>query len=210
MRGLAFALLLLANLAQARPVQAEPLGGECFSHAAQTYGVNAKVLMAIAWHESHFLPWRMHRNSDGSTDYGVMQVNSRNLPALGLTTQTVMQPCTHILAAARLYGRAVRRYGNTWAAVGVYHSTTPALQQRYAQDIQQNFNVITRINAWWGKLCGWFAGLPAWWLGRPFPQTEFSPESSKNPICEPCWRLPSFCPSIVADANYYTTFEVLP
>ena len=54
MRGLAFALLLLVNLAQARPVQAESLGGEYFSHAAQTYGVNAKVLMAIAWHESHF------------------------------------------------------------------------------------------------------------------------------------------------------------
>ncbi|WP_186436714.1 lytic transglycosylase domain-containing protein [Thiomonas delicata] len=151
-------MLLLVNLAQVRPVQAEPLGGECFSHAAQTYGVNAKVLMAIAWHESHFLPWRVHRNSDGSTDYGVMQINSRNLPALGLTTQTVMQPCTNILAGARLYGRAVRRYGNTWAAVGAYHSTTPALQQRYAQDIQQNFNVITRINAWWGKLCEWFAG----------------------------------------------------
>ena len=181
MRGIAFALLLLVNLAQAQPVQVEPLGGECFTYAAQTYRVNAEVLMAIAWHESHFLPWRVHRNTDGSTDYGVMQINSKNLPAMGLTTQTVMQPCTNILAGARLYGRAMRRYGNTWAAVGAYHSTTPALQQRYAQDIQQSFMVITRIDAWWGKLGDWLARLPAWWLGRSFPRPWFSPRIQQEP-----------------------------
>lgn len=40
-------MLLLANLAQAKPVQAESLGDECFTHAAQTYRVNAEVLMAM-------------------------------------------------------------------------------------------------------------------------------------------------------------------
>ena len=161
MLGVALALLAHTNLAQIRPAQVDPAGGYCFAHAAHAYGVNPQVLLAIAWHESRLLPWKIHRNSDGSTDYGLMQINSRNLPSLGLTQQRAMAPCTNILAGARLYRRAIKRYGNTWTAVGAYHSTTPLLRQRYALDIQQNFAVISRISAWWFKLRTLFCrGMP--------------------------------------------------
>lgn len=166
MWGLALAVLLQAGPAQP-PIQVEAPRGFCFAYAAQAEHVNATVLMAIAWHESHFLPWRVHRNSDGSTDDGLMQINSKNLPSLHLSDQTVMPICTNILAGARLYRRAVRRYGNTWAAVGAYHSTTPALQQRYAQDIQQTFRVMNPIHAWWDTLRDEFAALQRWWTRRP-------------------------------------------
>jgi soluble lytic murein transglycosylase-like protein len=157
------ALVLQASAVAQGAVQVTPPEGFCFAYAAQAEHVNATVLMAIAWHESHFLPWRVRRNADGSTDYGLMQINSKNLPSLHLSDQTVMPICTNILAGARLYSRAVRRYGNTWAAVGAYHSTTPALQQRYAQDIQQVFGVIKRIRAGWDSLCDEFAALQRLW-----------------------------------------------
>ena len=168
MVGLAFLLLAQTSPVQP-PIQAELPRGFCFAYAAQAEHVNPAVLMAIAWHESHFWPWRAHRNSDGSTDYGLMQINSKNLPSLHLNDQTVMATCANIQAGARLYHRAIRRYGNTWAAVGAYHSTTPPLQQRYAQDIERSFQVIIQIDADWRHLRHWIAAFPAWWLGRPLP-----------------------------------------
>lgn len=130
--GLSLALVTQAGPVPL-PIQNPDHLGYCFDYAAQTEQVNATVLMAIAWHESHFLPWRVHRNRDGSFDYGLMQINSTNLASLHLNKTTVMQVCNNIVAGARLYRRAVRRYGNTWAAVGAYHSITPALQQAWAK-----------------------------------------------------------------------------
>lgn len=122
--------------------------GYCFEQAAQAYGVNADVLRAIAWHESHFLPWIVHRNRDGSTDYGPMQINSRNLAFLGLDRRAVLASCTNIMAGARLYLRMVRRYGNTWAAVGAYHSTTLPLQREYAEQVAGTFARVELFRSW--------------------------------------------------------------
>ncbi len=139
------ALFWMPHLALRAPAASET--GLCFDFAAHREHVNPEVLMAIAWHESHFWPWRIHINTDGSTDYGLMQINSRNLQSLGLTARSVMPPCANILAGARLYRRAVQRYGNTWAAVGAYHSKTPVLQQRYAQDIAVIFAKIIWVES---------------------------------------------------------------
>lgn len=139
-------LALAAALRTAPPPLPAPADAYCFDAAARLYGVNSEVLVAIAWHESHFLHWKVHRNSDGSTDYGLMQINSRNLPRLHLDPRSVMPPCANIVAAARLYRHEVLRWGNTWNAVGAYHSTTPALQHRYADDIAQRYLIVHAID----------------------------------------------------------------
>lgn len=50
-----------------------------------------------------------------SVDLGLMQVNSRNLPALGYTVEQVLDPCTNVAAGGRIltanYTDAVRRMG---------------------------------------------------------------------------------------------------
>jgi len=50
-----------------------------------------------------------------SVDLGLMQVNSRNLPALGYTVEQALDPCTNIAAGGRIltanYAEAVRRMG---------------------------------------------------------------------------------------------------
>jgi soluble lytic murein transglycosylase-like protein len=150
--------LVLASAAQAMPPATDaarrgtvPRGNSyCFDAAAQRYHVNREVLIAIAWKESHFLPWYRHTNSDGSVDYGLMQINSRNLASLHLDAHSVMAPCTNIMAGAELYSRQVRRFGNTWRAVGSYHSTTPTLRDAYSKDISRRY-------AWIQTLRGWFA-----------------------------------------------------
>lgn len=148
-------------VAATAPAAASPTHGYCFEEAAHTYGVNADVLRAIAWHESHLLPWVVHSNRDGSTDYGIMQINSRNLAFLGLDKRTVLASCTNIMGGARLYQRAIQRYGNTWAAVGAYHSTTPALQREYAGQIAKILSRIELFRSWLRRARDYLYG---WWV----------------------------------------------
>ncbi len=153
-------IALALQLAQPDPFQpaADPY---CFAQAAQAYAVNADILRAIAWRESRFSTWKVHRNSDGTSDYGLMQINSRNLPLLHLNPHTAMDPCANVFGAARLLHRATARFGNTWLAIGAYHSTTPPLQQRYADDIRLSYGMLLHLRT------ALFAIRTAIWGGPP-------------------------------------------
>jgi len=119
---------------------------DCFDAAARYQHVNSLILRAIAWRESHNRADAMNYNVNGSTDYGVMQINSAHLPTLaqyGISTQTLMQPCKNVYIAAWHLRREMNKYGNTWAAVGAYHSETPALRDEYARKISETINQWT-------------------------------------------------------------------
>jgi soluble lytic murein transglycosylase-like protein len=113
---------------------------DCFDAASQYHQVNPLVLRAIAWAESHNEPLATHQNPNGTMDYGVMQINSVHLPALGqygISTQTLMDPCANVYVAAWHLRHQMNKYGNTLAAVGAYHSESPELRDHYAQRIVQ-------------------------------------------------------------------------
>lgn len=112
---------------------------DCFLAAAAYQHVNPLLLRAIAWHESHADTSAMHRNRNGSIDYGIMQINSIHLPTLahyGVDRNLLMNPCVNVYIAAWILHGMMVRYGNTWEAVGAYHSQTPAERDRYAQAIE--------------------------------------------------------------------------
>ena len=46
-----------------------------------------------------------------------------------------MKPCANVYIAAWHLRQQMNKYGNTWQAVGAYHSETPALRDQYAQQI---------------------------------------------------------------------------
>ncbi len=83
----------------------------------------------------------MHRNSNGTEDLGVMQVNTTWLPYLSVYTRLPEEEvrarllgrvCFNVAAA----GLIMRIYldetgGDLMRAVGDYHSHTPALNQDY-------------------------------------------------------------------------------
>lgn len=111
---------------------------DCFDEAAKYQKVNPLILRAIAWQESHNRPEALHKNANGSTDYGLMQINSIHLPTLsqyGISTNTLMEPCKNVYIAAWHLRQKMNKYGNTWQAVGAYHSETPSLRDRYARQI---------------------------------------------------------------------------
>jgi soluble lytic murein transglycosylase-like protein len=111
---------------------------DCFDEAARYQKVNPLILRAIAWQESHNTPDALHKNENGSTDYGLMQINSVHLPKLaqyGISSETLMEPCKNVYIAAWHLRQKMNKYGNTWEAVGAYHSETPSLRDRYARQI---------------------------------------------------------------------------
>jgi len=108
--------------------------------AAHRYGVNPHVLYAIAAQESSLNPNAVHLNEDGSQDLGLTQINSKWLPQLsklGVTADNLMNPCINMHVGAYLLSLKMIRHGNTWQAIGSYHSNTPWRRDRYAQTILQ-------------------------------------------------------------------------
>lgn len=75
------------------------------------------------------------KNKNGSIDVGLGGLNSVHFPELaryGIGRDQLLDGCTNIYVAAWHLAKQVRVYGNTWTAVGTYHSKTPAERDRYA------------------------------------------------------------------------------
>jgi len=135
---------LLATLAAWQPGAAR---ADCIDDAARRHGVNALVLRAIGWQESRLDPAAVARNADGSVDRGAFQINSVHLPELarlGVDPAALADGCVSANVAAWHYRRQVEHYGNTWAAVGAYHSRAPQRAEAYAN------RVATILARWQG------------------------------------------------------------
>lgn len=139
---------LLVSLAVASPSAVAKAGPTqwdgCFSTAAARYGVHPLLLKAIARQESSMNPRAIGRNTNGTFDIGLMQINTYHLrpgsklTRAGITRQHLMDPCTNINVGAWVLADAVGRYGMSWKAVGVYHSPTPWRQQDYAAKVSRH------------------------------------------------------------------------
>lgn len=99
----------------------------CFTEAGQRYGIAPALLMAIATTESSLDPYARHINTDGSSDFGLMQINSRWLSALkeyAITPADLWDPCLNIHVGAWVLAGNIQRYGYGWSAVGAYNAGT--------------------------------------------------------------------------------------
>lgn len=118
---------------------------DCFLEAARYQQVSPIALRGIAMVESSMNPKAMNRNKNGSIDYGLMQVNSIHLPELKrykIRRHDLMNTCKNIYVAAWLLRRSMNKYGNTWRAIGGYHSNTPGEREEYAEKVKKAVIVI--------------------------------------------------------------------
>jgi soluble lytic murein transglycosylase-like protein len=91
---------------------------------------------------------RHHHNANGSVDLGQLQINSihfSDLARAGIPHRALMDPCVNVFVAAWLMKQKMVKYGNTWRAIGAYHSESPKQRDAYARSIQQ-------ILVSWGEL----------------------------------------------------------
>ena len=111
------------------PTQAKAF---CFEEAGSQYGISPQLLWSIAKTESNFNPRAINRNSNGTYDYGLMQINSSWAKRLGTTWNDLGEPCTNVKVGAWVLAQCIQDYGYNWRAVGCYNSRTPSKGDRYA------------------------------------------------------------------------------
>lgn len=121
---------------------AAPHALACWDEAAQKYGLDPNLLHAIAKTESNLNPAAVNRqNANGTYDVGLMQINSTWLPTLkrfGITEKDLYEPCVSIDVGAWILAHNIRRFGNTWAAVGAYNTPNPTRGLLYAHRVYRN------------------------------------------------------------------------
>jgi Transglycosylase SLT domain len=112
----------------------------CMALVAHLYALPPRVLPSIQAVEGGS-PGLVHADTNGTADLGVMQVNTRWIPALHAYTRLsddvvrqrlTNEPCFNIAAA----GAIMRTYlnetgGDLMVAVGTYHSHTALLNRQY-------------------------------------------------------------------------------
>ena len=125
---------------------------ECFEKASERYQVDVKLLLAIASVESQFDMTATNVNRNGTTDYGVMMINSHwepKLKKLGITWSEVQTShCLNIHVGAWVLAGNFARVGVNWYAVGAYNAgfgsseRTRKARLRYASKVH---NALTTI-----------------------------------------------------------------
>lgn len=116
-------------------VSSKPAAAFCFEEAGNRYGISPHLLYAISKGESSFNPLAINYNTNGTYDYGLMQINSSWEPTLrkfGISWNNLADPCTNVMVGAWVLSQCIRDYGYTWPAVGCYNSRTPSKRDRYA------------------------------------------------------------------------------
>lgn len=141
---------------------------DCVTQAATYHSVSPWILRAIIQVESSFNPNALNKNNNGTVDVGIAQINSMHFKELGkygIGQRELMNGCISSYVAAWHLRKQVVAYGNTWFAVGAYHSATPCFNQRYSGLV---WNVLLK----WGVVNGPKA--------RPVAISACAPSKSKQ------------------------------
>ncbi|GFO67745.1 hypothetical protein GMLC_13240 [Geomonas limicola] len=132
------AALLLAFSGKARAF--------CFEEAGAQYGINPQILRAIAKVESNFNPRSVHRNTNGTFDFGLMQINSSWAPTLGKERwNSLGDACVNAKTGAWILSMCIEKYGYNWKAIGCYNSQTPDKRDHYARMVFEQLQKVKPV-----------------------------------------------------------------
>jgi soluble lytic murein transglycosylase-like protein len=121
---------------------------DCLDDAAAFHRVNASLVKAIATEESGMNPTRIGRNSNGSIDIGLMQINSWWLPKLasfGVNKESLLDACTNAFVGTWILAQNIARYGDTWEAVGAYNAVSPSKRADYVKKIYRRYMLLNAV-----------------------------------------------------------------
>ena len=129
-----------------------------FKEAAKFWGVPVAWTQAIAEVESGHNPWALNIEGKGyqfaskekavtmakqadaegrSFDSGVMQVNNFWLKKYGIPLEAAFDPLANIYLGSWILRKEIDRHGQTWEAVGAYHSPNVARGGKYAEMVKE-------------------------------------------------------------------------
>ena len=138
-------IIKIAALLFLLPATAFPF---CFEEAGRTYGISPLLLRGIARVESNMNPAAINRNINGSSDLGLMQVNSFWLKTLGTTPDELLRdPCYNVMAGAWILKGCIDRHGETWNAVGCYNASSHDKRVDYSWKVYRELRRDARTSA---------------------------------------------------------------
>lgn len=122
---------------------------ECINQAAVTYYVPAKVILSVLAVEGGEVGMAK-RNTNGTYDYGPMQINSiwiSKIAPYGYTQEELQyDPCVNVMVGTWILSKEIANSnGNFWWGVGDYHSATVPLNQNYQNKVAYAYNLLSKF-----------------------------------------------------------------
>lgn len=98
----------------------------CYVAAGKRYNIDPVLIFSIAAHESTFnVKAANFANNNGTSDHGLMQINSVWLPVLkkqyGASLSDLYDPCYNIHVGSWILRQAFNKWGYSWRSVGAYN-----------------------------------------------------------------------------------------
>ena len=123
-------------------------GTTCWDEAGKFHRVDPWLLRSIAKVESGFNPDAIGKNTNGTYDIGMMQINNKVwLPILkkkGITEQMLKDPCLSVYVGAWILRQNIDTYGWTARGIGAYNSRTPSKNIAYAKKVYKVYYAYKR------------------------------------------------------------------
>lgn len=95
-----------------------------FKKYGAEYKIPAQLLWAIAKNESRFNPKAKNTNKNGSSDYGLMQINSVHknwLEKSGISIDDLYNPAINIKVGAKILSLCLDKHGWNYKAINCYN-----------------------------------------------------------------------------------------
>ena len=135
----------------------------CFEAAERKFMIPKELLMGIAEQESSFNPQAVGVNTNGTRDYGLMQINSSWIPKLskyGVDSKSLFDPCISIDVGAWILSDNIKRHGKSWKAIAKYNAASNMVKgHAYAVKVYDRARRIElAVNGDASKLVGLIGG----------------------------------------------------
>lgn len=124
----------------------------CWSEASRLYGIPVQVLKAVAKTESGLNHKAINRNDNGTTDIGLMQINSSWLPDLkkrGIEENDLYNPCINLKTGAWILSNNAKNFGWNWEAIGAYNVGCKKISKEQCASRRNKYSwkIYTALNA---------------------------------------------------------------
>ncbi|MCX7793027.1 MAG: lytic transglycosylase domain-containing protein [Thermodesulfovibrionales bacterium] len=108
----------------------------CYKEAGAHYNIAPELLRAIALSETGEDPSKIAYNSNGSIDFGLMQINSSWIDVMELDKNALIHdPCYNVMVGAAILKYCIDRYGYNWEAIGCYNANSRPKRISYSWKI---------------------------------------------------------------------------
>jgi hypothetical protein len=118
---------------------------ECINQASISYHVPAELIIAVLKTENG-RKGLAKANSNGTFDYGPMQINTiwvNRLQRYGYTKEMLQyNPCINAWVGTWILGQKIASTPNFWRGVAAYHSYTVSENIPYQTKVWKNYNLL--------------------------------------------------------------------